>query len=99
MKRRNCFLVILAFLILFGVSAHAEQTPEEIFKAIVKVRAIIPKEARSASSLGTEREGNGVVIDSKGHILTIGYLINEAETIEVFGPEDKPMKGTFVGYD
>jgi len=40
-----------------------------------------------------------VVIDSKGHILTIGYLINEAETIDVFGPEDKPVKATFVGYD
>lgn len=99
MKRRNCFRVIVAFFILFGVSAHAEQNPEEIFKAVVKVRAIVPKDARSASSLGTEREGHGVVIDSKGHILTIGYLINEAETIDVTGPEDKPVKATFVGYD
>jgi len=40
-----------------------------------------------------------VVIDSKGHILTIGYLIVEADTIEVVGPEDKPVKATFVGYD
>jgi S1-C subfamily serine protease len=40
-----------------------------------------------------------VVIDSKGHILTIGYLITEAETIEVIGPEDKAINATFVGYD
>lgn len=97
--KKSCLLVILAFFILLCVSAYAEQTPEEIFKAIVKVRAIVPKDARTASSLGTEREGNGVVIDSKGHILTIGYLINEAETIEIFGPEDKPISATFVGSD
>jgi len=40
-----------------------------------------------------------VVIDSKGHILTIGYLILEAETIEVIGPEGKAIKATSVGYD
>ena len=97
--KKYCLSVIFAFFILFGVSAYAEQTPEEIFKAVVKVRAIVPKDARTASSLGTEREGNGVVIDSKGHILTIGYLITEAETIEVFGPEDKPIRAAFVGYD
>jgi serine protease Do len=97
--KKSCLLLFLVFFILFGVSAYADQAPEEIFKAIVKVRAIVPKDARTASSLGTEREGNGVVIDSKGHILTIGYLINEAETIEVFGPEDKPISARFVGYD
>jgi S1-C subfamily serine protease len=97
--KKYCLSVIFVFFILFGLSAHAEQTPEEIFKAVVKVRAIVPKDARTASSLGTEREGNGVVIDSKGHVLTIGYLITEAETIEVFGPEDKPIKAVFVGYD
>ena len=97
--KKSCLSMIFAFFILFGVSAYAEQTPKEIFKAVVKVRAIVPKDARTASSLGTEREGNGVVIDSKGHILTIGYLVTEAETIEVFGPEDKPIRATFVGYD
>ena len=97
--KKSCLLLFLVFFILFGVSAYADQAPEEIFKAIVKVRAIVPKDARTASSLGTEREGNGVVIDSKGHILTIGYLITEAETIEVFGAEDKPISATFVGYD
>lgn len=97
--KRGCFLIIFAICIALGVAAYADQAAEEILKAIVKVRSIIPGDARSASSLGTEREGNGVVIDAQGHILTIGYLILEAETIEVVGPEDKPMSATFVGYD
>lgn len=66
---------------------------------MVKIRSVIPKEAHTASTLGTEREGSGVVIDSEGLILTIGYLIVEAETIEVTGLEGKPISATFVGYD
>jgi S1-C subfamily serine protease len=97
--RGTCLLVILAVLIAFGIPAYAGQSAEEILKAIVKIRAIIPGDAHTARTLGTEREGNGVVIDSKGHILTIGYLIVEAETIQVIGAEDKPVKATFVGYD
>jgi S1-C subfamily serine protease len=97
--RGTCLLVILAVLIAFGIPAYADQSAEEILKAIVKIRAIIPGDAHTARTLGTEREGNGVVIDSKGHILTIGYLIVEAETIQVVGAEDKPVKATFVGYD
>jgi S1-C subfamily serine protease len=40
-----------------------------------------------------------VVIDSKGHILTIGYLITEAETLEVTTGEGKTISASFVGYD
>ena len=97
--KKSCFLLMVTILLVSGVTAYADQTAEEILKAIVKIRSSVPKEAQTASTLGTEREGNGVIIDSKGHILTVGYLIVEAETIEVVGPEDKPVKGTFVGYD
>ena len=97
---KRIFLPLLAVVLIALVSpASAAQTPEEILKAIVKVRAVVPNDASTAGTLGTEREGNGVVIDSKGHILTIGYLIIEAETIEVTGPEEKPIPATFVGYD
>jgi S1-C subfamily serine protease len=90
---------MIAIFIAFGMPAYADQDAKEILKAIVKIRSIIPKDAHTASTLGTEREGNGVVIDSKGHVLTIGYLIVEAETIEVTGPEGKPINANFVGYD
>jgi serine protease DegQ len=97
--KRGCLLIILGVFIAFATPAQADQAAEEILKAVVKVHSIVPKDARSAGSLGTEREGNGVVIDAQGHILTIGYLILEAETIEVVGPEGKPISATFVGYD
>lgn len=98
MKKR--FLVLsIAVLIAFATVAQAAQTAEEILKSIVQIRAVIPKDALTAKTLGTEREGNGVVIDSKGFILTIGYLIVEAESIEVTGPEEKPVTAAFVGYD
>src|SRR4029078_10534176 len=46
----------------------------------VVLHSIIPADASSAETLGTERAGNGVLIDD-GLVLTIGYLITEAETI------------------
>ena len=92
-------LFIIVILIALSASAHADQDAKEILKAIVKIRSVIPKGAVTASTLGTEREGNGVVIDSEGYVLTIGYLIVEAEAIEVIGPEDKPVSANFVGYD
>jgi S1-C subfamily serine protease len=58
----------------------------------------VPPEARSAATLGRERKGNGVVIDSSGLIVTIGYLILEASTIEVLA-DGKRVGASFVGYD
>jgi S1-C subfamily serine protease len=97
--KRIFVIVIIAILIAFGMPAYADQDAKEILKAIVKIHSVVPKDARTASILGTEREGNGVVIDSKGHVLTIGYLITEAETVEVIGPEGKSINASFAGYD
>ena len=54
---------------------------ESALAAVVGLRAIIPPDAFTAETLGTERAGNGVLIRGDGLILTIGYLITEAETI------------------
>ncbi len=97
--KRTHFTIIFLLLISWGLPAYADQAAEKILKAVVKIRTVVPKDARSARTLGTEREGNGVVIDSNDHILTIGYLITEAETIEVIGPEGQSVNATFVGYD
>jgi len=97
--KKVVFTILTVISIAISLPAYADQEAKEILKAVVKIRSIIPKEAHSAGTLGTEREGNGVVIDSKGHILTIGYLIIEAESIEVTPPEGKPVSATFVGYD
>ena len=45
------------------------------------------------------REGTGVVIDNNGLVLTIGYLILEAETIELSTANGRSFPATVVGYD
>ncbi len=91
--------VVLLILLIPVLPVLAEQKAEDILKAVVKLRAIIPQEAHTAQTLGTEREGNGIIIDPAGLILTTGYLILEAERIEITGPEGKTVQGAFVGYD
>jgi S1-C subfamily serine protease len=97
--KKGRLLLVFAFLIAFGSPLYAEQEAEEILKAVVKLRSVVPEDARTARILGIEREGSGVVIDSDGHVLTIGYLIVEAETIEVVSHDGKSISATFVGYD
>jgi S1-C subfamily serine protease len=67
--------------------------------SVVKVRAQTAKDARSAVTLGTQREGTGVVVDSNGLVLTIGYLIVEAEAVQLSTADGKVFPATVVGYD
>jgi S1-C subfamily serine protease len=67
--------------------------------AVVNVRAEIPDDAFTASILGTERVGNGVVIREDGLILTIGYLITEAETIWLTTNNGNVISGHPLAYD
>src|SRR5215207_8545605 len=67
--------------------------------AVVAVRAEIPHDAFTASALGTERRGNGVVIGEDGLILTIGYLITEAERIWLSTAQGTAAPGHVVAYD
>jgi S1-C subfamily serine protease len=88
---------------LFGAGGvapiSAQQNAAEILAAIVKIRAKVPVAARTANILGSEREGHGIIIDSDGLILTIGYLILEAESIEVVSQEGKTTGAAHVAYD
>jgi len=97
--KRGCLSLIFCLLTALAGPAFSAQGLEDALKAVVKIRSLVPKDALTAGTLGTEREGSGVVIDSKGHVLTIGYLIIEAETIEVVGPGGVSVGATFVGYD
>lgn len=67
--------------------------------SVVRVQAEVPAQARTSASLGTEREGNGIVIDRKGHVLTIGYLILEAARVQVTTAGGKTVQARYVGYD
>ena len=67
--------------------------------AVVALRVEIPEDAFTASILGTERTGNGVVINDDGLILTIGYLITEAETIWLTTHSGVVVPGHALAYD
>jgi S1-C subfamily serine protease len=71
---------------------------EHAFNAVVGLRAIIPSDAYTAETLGTERAGNGVFIDN-GLVLTIGYLITEAETLWLNLADGRSVPGHVLGYD
>ena len=72
---------------------------EKLFQAIVKVAARAVPGARSAASLGTEREGTGVVIGKDGLIVTIGYLIVEADDVQITDYRNRTLPARVVGYD
>ena len=72
---------------------------ESLLASIVSLRAHVPADALTASVLGTERQGQGVVIDANGTVLTIGYLITEAETIWLVDHEGRTAPGYPLGYD
>ncbi|HUN49569.1 MAG TPA: S1C family serine protease [Candidatus Sulfotelmatobacter sp.] len=67
--------------------------------AVVAVRTEVPEDAFTATLLGTERLGNGVVIGSDGLVLTIGYLITEAETIWLTSVTGHAAPAHLVAYD
>ena len=67
--------------------------------AVVALRADVPEDAFTASILGTERTGNGVVIRDDGLILTIGYLITEAESIWLTANDGTVVQGYPLAYD
>lgn len=67
--------------------------------SIVSLHAEIPEESFTAGILGTERAGNGIVIRESGLILTIGYLVAEAETVWITGQDGAATQGHLVAYD
>jgi serine protease Do len=67
--------------------------------SVVLLRATAPADARSSRTLGPERAGSGIVIDDNGLVLTIGYLILEADRIELVAANGKAVPASFVGYD
>ncbi len=72
---------------------------DALFGAIVKVLVRAVPDARSSATLGSEREGTGVVIGDGGLILTIGYLVVEADDVNVIDSEGRTRSARVVGYD
>lgn len=90
------FCVILSAI---SVPVRAQSSAEDVLRAVVRVQSTADSSARTAKTLGTERDGHGVVIDSSGLILTIGYLVLEASTVMVTGPDGEPQPARVIAYD
>ncbi len=72
---------------------------ELALSSVVFIQTKIPDNAYTVQALGTERAGHGVVINDTGMVLTIGYLIIEAETIWIIDNTGQALSGHVVGYD
>src|SRR5262249_7471143 len=67
---------------------------------VVGIKSMVPADAYTAETLGTERAGNGVLIrGGDGLVLTIGYLITEAETVWISRGSGSAVPGHVLGYD
>jgi S1-C subfamily serine protease len=72
---------------------------EAFFAAIVKIETRALPDARSAATLGTERQGTGIVIGKDGLVLTIGYLLVEADDVKIVDARGRALPARVVAYD
>jgi S1-C subfamily serine protease len=92
------FAVALAAA-LGATQARAQGSSADILDAVLRLETKIPRDAATAQGLGTRRAGHGIVIDDNGLILTIGYLILEAQEIELRANDGRAFGAEFVAYD
>ena len=72
---------------------------DRALSSVVGLRAIVPPDAFTAETLGTERAGHGVLIRNDGLVLTIGYLVTEAQTIWITLIDGNAVPGHVLAYD
>jgi S1-C subfamily serine protease len=95
----------MASLIEWKVPASAQPRPEDYsydlaraLSAVIGLHSIIPPDGFTAETLGAARAGNGVLIGD-GLVLTVGYLITEAETIWLHLGDGNVVQGHVLGFD
>ena len=105
---RSGFALLMGFLVAASAQAATAaavpaQTAIAAFAkanaAVVGIRVGVADQARSAETLGKQRTGSGVVIGPDGLILTIGYLMLEAQSIQIVTQDNKTLPAQAVAYD
>jgi serine protease Do len=111
LKRWGVWSVLATLLVaLGGAPVAAATTPTDNAQvaiaafakanaAVVGLRVTVAADAASAETLGKERTGSGVVIGADGLILTIGYLMMEAQSIQIITQDNKVLPAQAVAYD
>lgn len=103
----------VTFVMLVGLSSVALRaatappiTPQSTIEALTRAHAAVvgvqvtaTEGARSAETLGRQRSGSGVLIGPDGLILTIGYLLLEADTVQVVTQDNKTLPARAIAYD
>lgn len=72
---------------------------DEALDAVVVLHARVPEDAYTARTLNRERLGNGIVIGDNGLVLTIGYLITEADDVTLIANDGRRIAAHVLGYD
>lgn len=98
---------IFVLALLLGFHFAAAEMPvlaqpaitEKLLTSIVEVTAEVPEDARTARFLGSKRQGSGIVIDGDGLVLTIGYLILEASSVEIGLADGRKLPARLIAYD
>lgn len=110
-RHRSCFSLVLTVLLAVSAvqadaatatPATAQQTIDALSRAnaaVVGIRVQTAAEANSTETLGQQRQGSGVVIDAEGLVLTIGYLMLEAEHIQIVTQDGRTLPAQAVAYD
>ncbi|MBA3771065.1 MAG: serine protease [Ramlibacter sp.] len=107
---KACLHLALAICLMpaqIGFTAPAARPPSQAAlealsranAAVVGIEVTSAEGARSAETLGRHRSGSGVVIGPDGLILTIGYLMLEADSIQIVTQDKRKIPARPVAYD
>lgn len=90
----------------YEVEARLRPSPQDYrfdldhaLSSVVALEAHVPDDAFTAGSLGTERLGNGAVIGPSGLVATMGYLVMEAEHVELTRNDGRRVAAHVLGSD
>jgi len=92
-------IAMLALVAVVTPSRAQAVSLDDLLSAVVHIKTSINPDGRSVANLGRSRDGTGIVIDNDGLILTIGYLMVEAEAAEVITGDGHAVPANVVGYD
>lgn len=81
------------------VQEPSDSEVEALLSAVFRVHARALDDARTNDTLGQIREGTGILIDDRRHVLTIGYLVIEPDSIELTSADGKTVPARLVAYD